>query len=241
MKRFFNPTIILLMVILGASSILDGGFADPVARLLDTIYMLPAIIIGLSFHEFGHAVAAYKLGDSTPKLEGRVTVNPLAHIDMMGFFCLLLVGFGWGKPVMINPYNFKNPRRDELIVSLAGVTVNLIIAVLAAFIYVYLYMKQNLFFNENGWGDSIGMILQNLIVINLVLMVFNLLPIPPLDGFGVVTQVLNLKETELYYKIYNNGFPILMVMMIFNITGKILSPIVNFLYSGIMGLAIGIV
>ena len=97
--------------------------------ILTKILMLPGIIIGLSFHEFAHAWVSDKLGDPTPRRQGRVTINPLAHIDWIGFLALLLVGFGWGKPVQIDPGYYKNRRRDEFLVSIAGVTMNLILAV----------------------------------------------------------------------------------------------------------------
>lgn len=213
-----------------AQEFLNGRFDDPGAWFYDTLLMLPAIIIGLSFHEFGHAVTAYMLGDNTPKLQGRVTVNPRAHVDVFGFICLLFAGFGWGVPVMIDPRNFKHPRRDELIVSAAGVVMNLLLAILTAFIIKFAgtaIMGLSL-------GTAIFQILINIIAINLVLMVFNLIPVPPLDGFGIITEIFNLKRTEFYYKIYDKGLLILMILIVFNITGKIISPIVNFLYALIM-------
>ena len=117
-------TFIIIIVLLAGSS-LRSGMADPKQWLMEKLLLLPGIIIGLSLHEFGHAVVAYKLGDNTPKLQGRVTINPMAHIDWMGLAALFFCGFGWGQPVQINPYNFKHRRRDELFVSLAGVVMNL--------------------------------------------------------------------------------------------------------------------
>jgi Zn-dependent protease len=103
---------------------------------LQLLYILPAILIGMTVHEWAHAYAAYKLGDPTAKNLGRMTLNPIAHFDIFGFLCLLLVGFGWAKPVPINSRNFKHFRRDDIIVSLAGITMNLIVAFLFSFIYV---------------------------------------------------------------------------------------------------------
>ena len=94
-----------------------------------------SLILVVSIHEFAHAFVADRLGDSTPKLQGRLTLNPLAHLDLFGTILLLLVGFGWGKPVMFDPYNLKNPRRDAALISLAGPTSNLLFAILAAIIY----------------------------------------------------------------------------------------------------------
>ena len=236
MRRTGNSTFLLLILLMVGLNFVNGGFSNPVEWFMDKLLVLPAIIIGLSFHEFGHAVAAYKLGDPTPKYQGRVTLNPMSHVDPFGFLCLLVAGFGWGVPVQINPNNFKNPRRDELIVSAAGVTINLILAVLSAGILRLFYEFAIEFIAISYMGGVVQEILMNLIVINLVLMIFNLIPIPPLDGFGIVTQVFNLKYTELYYKIYNNGFLILMLLIIFDVTDKILTPLVSFFYSGIIGM-----
>ena len=214
----------------------NGGFSNPIEWLMDKMLALPAIIIGLSFHEFGHAFAAYKLGDPTPKYQGRVTLNPMAHVDPFGFICLMLAGFGWGVPVQINPNNFKKPRRDELIVGSAGVIINLLIAIASAGVLRLFYEFATEFIALTYMGGVVQDILINMIIINLVLMVFNLIPIPPLDGFGIVTQIFNLKYTELYYKIYNNGFLILMLLIVFNVTDKILTPLVSMFYSGIIGM-----
>ena len=100
-----------------------------ISTIITKLLTLPGIILGLSFHEFAHAWMSNKLGDPTPKRQGRLTINPLAHIDWIGFLCLLLVGFGWGKPVEIDPRYYKHRRRDEFLVAIAGVTMNLILAI----------------------------------------------------------------------------------------------------------------
>ncbi|QAT42455.1 site-2 protease family protein [Aminipila luticellarii] len=236
MKRFFNPTILVLILIMVVLSFTSGRFSNPLDWLMRMALSLPAIVIGLSFHEFGHAIAAYKLGDMTPKYQGRVTLNPMAHMDPFGFLCLLIAGFGWGVPVQIDPRNFKNPRRDELIVSVAGVAMNLLIAIAAAGILKLFYQFAASFIAMSYMGGIVQQILINIILINLVLMIFNLLPIPPLDGFGIITELFNLRNTEFYYKIYDKGFLILMVLIIFNITDLVLTPLVSLCYSGILGL-----
>ena len=236
MKRSVNSTFLFLIFLMVGINFVNGGFSNPLEWFMDKMLALPAIIIGLSFHEFGHAAAAYKLGDNTPKYQGRVTLNPMAHVDPFGFICLMLAGFGWGNPVQINPNNFKKPRRDELIVASAGVTINLIIAIASAGILRLLYEFATEFIAFSYMGGVVQEILINMVVINLVLMVFNLIPIPPLDGFGIITQVFNLKYTELYYKLYQNGFLILMLLIIFNVTDKILTPLVSLFYSGIIGM-----
>ena len=129
-RNNIDITFIILVLLLAGNSIRSGAFSDPREWILDKILLLPAIVIGLSMHEFAHAAVAYKLGDNTPKLQGRVTINPMAHIDWVGLVALFFCGFGWGQPVQINPYNFKNRRRDELLVAVAGVAMNLVIAAL---------------------------------------------------------------------------------------------------------------
>ena len=198
---------------------------------MQELMMLPAIIIGLSFHEYAHAKVAYKLGDPTPKMQGRVSINPMAHIDWIGFAALIFVGFGWGRPVEINPSNFRNRRTGELMVALAGVVMNLIIAVIFAVVAKIVLMAAGYSFISAGFGNILWTMIQNVIWINLVLMIFNLIPCPPLDGFSVVTELFNIKHTELYWKIYQYGNWILIALIVFHITDMILDPCLNFLYS----------
>ncbi|MDD2215269.1 MAG: site-2 protease family protein [Eubacteriales bacterium] len=230
MKRFLgNPTAILLILIMVYQSLSSGRYNSPMDWFMSTIIILPGIIVGISFHEFAHAKVAELCGDPTPKLQGRVTVNPMAHIDPIGFIALLFIGFGWGRPVIINPGNFKKPRFNELLVALAGVTMNLILAFLFMGLLRLLYEFQPGFmFSERG--IILGDVLIHVVLINIVLMVFNLLPIPPLDGFNIVTQIFNLRNTNLYYQIYNKGFLILMVLILFNLTDRVLTPSVFFVY-----------
>ena len=112
------------------SAIFSG---EGISAILESIlYTLPAVLIALTFHEFAHAYVAYKNGDPTARNLGRMTLNPLAHLDVWGFVCMLLVGFGWAKPVPVNPNNYRNYKKGELTVSLAGVTMNLIIGIIGA-------------------------------------------------------------------------------------------------------------
>jgi Zn-dependent protease len=139
-----------------------------------------AIVIAITLHEYAHAIVAYKLGDPTPKLQGRLTINPRKHFDPIGAMMIVYaslagIGFGWGKPVMINPYNFKNPQKDELIVAMAGPAMNFCIAAIAAFFIHYVNVP---------W-QGINEFLMLLIQLNIGLMLFNLIPIPPLDGSKV--------------------------------------------------------
>jgi Zn-dependent protease len=188
--------------------------------------MLPGIIIGLSFHEFAHAWVSDRLGDPTPRRDGRVTINPLAHIDWLGFAALLLVGFGWGKPVMIDPRYYKNRRRDEFLVAIAGVTMNLIIAVVLS-IPVRMMMKHYGAGVPSDLMYNIFQILYYAVFINVVLMIFNLLPVPPLDGWNICTQLFKLDQYDWWYKVYRYGTYILLALIIFNVTDLVLTPLVN--------------
>ncbi len=231
MRRNFDITFVILIVILALSAFRHGDFADPMDWLMSELMMLPGIIIGLAFHEFAHAKVAYKLGDPTPKMQGRVTINPLAHIDPVGLAALLFVGFGWGVPVQINPSNFRHRRRDELMVALAGVTMNLIIAIVFAIIAKGLYMTAGAVFLSSGVGSILWFMIMYVIQINLVLMIFNLIPCPPLDGFSIISEIFNIKHTEFYWTLYRYGNWILIALIIFGITGMIISPCVQFFMS----------
>ncbi|HWQ59315.1 MAG TPA: site-2 protease family protein [Clostridia bacterium] len=145
--------------------------------IVEALYRIPGILIGLSFHEWAHAYAAYKRGDPTARNLGRMTVNPIAHLDPIGIVMLLIVGFGWARPVPVNPRNFKNPRKDDIIVSLAGVTTNIIIA----FVFMGLLYALSLFTqNEVAYY-----LILYVVYINVGLFIFNLIPVPPLDGYHV--------------------------------------------------------
>ncbi len=228
MRRRIDPVFFIFLILMLYNSFRQGAFSSPMDWLMGTIMMIPGIIIGLAFHEFAHAWVAYKLGDPTPKFQGRVTINPAAHVDPIGLIALLFAGFGWGVPVEINPSNFKNRRRDELLVSLAGVTMNLIVAVVFAIIIKILITISGTGLWSSGLGNALWTVLFYVIQINLVLMIFNLIPVPPLDGFSIITELFNFRHTEAYYTIYNNGSFILMLLILFGVTRVILTPCVNF-------------
>lgn len=225
MRRFFSKEMIFLVVLLFGMNIVRGGF-----DLMGMLVSLPGIIIGLSFHEFAHGAVSYALGDPTPKMQGRLTISPLAHIDPIGFLALMFAGFGWGVPVQVDPRYYKHRRRDEFLVSIAGVTMNLILAVLFSLLIRVLFMANFAWLSGEVGTILIEMLIQ-VVVINLVLMVFNLIPVPPLDGFGLVTEVFNLRKYDWYWKVYDYGFPILMLLIIFDVTDLILSPAVNGMFN----------
>ncbi len=233
-----NPMVpvILIFVLMAVNSLMRGNYANPMDWVIEKLMILPGILIGLSFHEFGHAYVSTKLGDPTPKLQGRVTINPMAHIDPVGMVCLLLCGFGWGIPVQINPSYYKNKRRDEILVGFAGVAMNLILAI------VFSLLVRVAVIVYQSTGSEIASvfydILLNVVMINVVLMVFNLLPVPPLDGFGIVTNLFNLQKYSWYEKYYQYGYFILIFMVLIGWVSTILTPVMTLimkLLSPLMG------
>lgn len=194
--------------------------------ILDKLLILPGILLAISIHEFSHGYAAVKLGDNTPLLDGRITLNPLKHIDPLGFLCLLLIGFGWAKPVRIDSRNFKNPRRDDIIVSLAGSASNF----LTAFVFAGLMKLVSMYMNDSQLTQTVWVVFSGTVFINLVLMVFNLLPIPPLDGHHILGAIGGAPVWKFYYEHYDHLRFVMLLLIAFNVVGKIIGPPVSFLY-----------
>src|SRR3989339_1934529 len=188
---------------------------------LSFLIFIIIILISLTIHEFSHAKAADILGDPTPRMAGRLTLNPLAHVDPLGFLALLLVRIGWAKPVPINPYNFKNPQRGMMLTGLAGPFSNFILAWLLAAVFKTVPIHDALWIQ----------IMQSAIWINLALAIFNLLPIPPLDGSRIFTQYF---PVEWQINLERYGFFILIGVIIFPPTQEILFLIINSIYGLLM-------
>jgi Zn-dependent protease len=188
------------------------------------LWSLPAIVIGLTVHEYAHAWAAFRLGDSTAKDGGRLSLNPLRHIDPLGFVFLLAAGFGWAKPVRFSRENLGSPRRDEALVAVAGPLSNLGVALLASVLLRILVANVPALLST-GSGGATMRILLNLVYINYGLFIFNLIPIPPLDGSHLLFGALSLKpETE--GRIYRYGsLALLAVILIDSRTKLDLLPI----------------
>ena len=202
---------------------------------LSLLYTLPAIIIGLTVHEWAHAFAADKLGDPTAKNLGRMTLNPFAHIDLFGFLCLLVVGFGWAKHVPVNPRNFKNYRRDDIIVSLAGIAMNLVVAFFATILFYFGVYRWNL-----GSNEAFYTIFLSIVTINLSLAVFNLLPIYPLDGSHVFESLFMRYIPRFFMFLRQYGQYILIALLVSGLVSTVLGTVVGWLFEGFSSVAIAI-
>ena len=248
-KNFFrnNGFMVALVIIIIANLLLSGrSITNPLTDfkewLIELLLIVPGIIIGITVHEFAHAFVAYKLGDSTPKVQGRVTLNPIKHIDPIGLIALLFIRFGWGKPVQVNPYAFKHPRRDNFFVDIAGVVTNFLVAIIFSGVLYVISIQAGAIINSGlsvVTFNYIYTIIYFVVWFNLVLMIFNLLPVPPLDGFGIVTEIFNLRGTAIYNTVYNMGFPILIVLIIFNVPSRVIGPIVQTLFDFVTGIFFG--
>ena len=192
-----------------------------------------AFLISAGFHEFAHAWTAYRLGDPTAANEGRMTINPLVHIDPVGLVFLIFMalsgfGIGWAKPVPVNPYNFRNPRQGNMLVALSGPVMNII---LAAFFVMLFKIAPGIFTAQNPLSDLLKVFLQ----INILLAAFNLLPIYPLDGSHIVEGILPESAAEGWTRTYPYGFWILIFLLVTRMLYFILLPIMRFI-SFVIGL-----
>ncbi|MEN1759338.1 site-2 protease family protein [Anoxynatronum sibiricum] len=200
------------------------------------VMILPGILLGLTIHEFSHGYMAYRLGDPTAKNNGRLTLNPIAHIDPFGFLMLLFAGFGWAKPVPVNPYYFTGDRRrGTLLVSLAGPVSNIVTATLLT---VILGMVIRI---TGGPGFLVQQLFFSAISINLVLAVFNLFPIPPLDGSKILISLFPSRFEHTFYELERYTYIILILLLFLGVIRRILFPIVNVLFNGLMMLLMMIV
>ena len=211
---------------------------------ISILLTLPAVIIAITFHEFAHAFAADKLGDTTPRNQGRLTLNPLSHLDPVGFVLLMFAHVGWGKPVQINPNNFtsnKSRSTCEAIVSFAGPLMNFVLAIILTFIGTLLANLAPITFTASFAGEIIIMLIYITITVNIGLGVFNLIPLPPLDGEKIFRHILPYRAKEWLDRNSQTLHLIFMVLWITGMLGNVVSPIIGVVESGIFWIVTKIV
>lgn len=184
---------------------------------LDIIIYAIAFIIAVVFHEYAHGYAAYKLGDNTAKDMGRLTLNPIKHIDPIGLISMVIFRVGWAKGVPVNSFYFKNRKRDMLIVSSAGIITNIGIAIIAAMLFKFLPI----------WNEILFTFLVYLVLANIMLAIFNLLPFPPLDGSKIVASILPERMERFMYRNERYFYIILMGLIFTGSISKIINPILD--------------
>lgn len=221
--------ILLIMVI---SNIMTGG-----VNLLSLVLSLPGVLIAITFHEFAHAFAAVKLGDETPKMQGRLSLNPLAHMDPIGIIMLIFAHIGWGKPVQINPRNFKgkiSASAAEAIVSVAGPLMNFILALVFSLIFAALTKF------VPALNGIVAIIILDIIIINIGLGVFNLIPLPPLDGSKILAHFLPINARRWFVEHENIFYIAFIIIWLTPIASRIISPIINTILGFLLNISFAI-
>jgi len=211
--------------------------------IIEGIISLFVVLFAITVHEASHGWAALKMGDPTAFHMGRISLNPIHHIDPIGTILLPLIliimgapPFGWAKPVPVNPLNLRNPRRDNLLISAAGPLSNFIVAFIAFLIIkIFIALDPSLLYGRIGSFSNllspIITILYYTVLINVILAIFNLIPIPPLDGSGVLMGLISEEAAEKYEQIRPYGFLILLVLIMTGIIGRILGFVLRVVYS----------
>ncbi|MDD4508923.1 MAG: site-2 protease family protein [Eubacteriaceae bacterium] len=184
----------------------------------DMLLAVPGILIAISFHEMAHGYAADAMGDPTPKLAGRLTLNPLKHIDIIGLISMILLHFGWAKPVPISASNFKNRKKGIIVVSLSGCLTNLLLGFIGMAAYFAVIPLNN---------TVLSTILQYVYYYNVLFAIFNIIPIPPLDGSRILAEFLPYQAKMKYESFSRYGFVVLLLLMFTGIFSKIMVPLIN--------------
>ena len=234
---FDRRAIYILMAIMLIWGIMN--FATDTNSLLGLLFTIPGVLIAITFHEFAHAWAADKLGDDTPRMEGRLTLNPMSHLDPVGSIMLLFAGFGWGKPVNVNPRNYNRDismEKADALVSIAGPIMNFILAIILTLIYCAIYKFGGLALLSSNVMAIIMTMIMYAIAINVGLGVFNLIPLPPLDGSKVIKPILPYNAKVWFENNERTFYYIFVGLWIFGLLGDIVSPIIDIVYVGILNL-----
>ena len=189
--------------------------------------VIPSLVC-ITLHELSHGLVAYALGDDTAKRAGRLSLNPIRHLDWMGLLMMVVAHVGWAKPVPVNMMNFRDPKRGMAVTALAGPASNVLITCLFFFLYGLVLRPLLLL---GAAGEYLLQMLQLTATISIGLAVFNLLPVPPLDGFNVATEIFHLENTQFHHFVYRNSMVILMVLIILDVPHMLLTPPTYFLSS----------
>lgn len=212
-------------------------------KLLSLLLSVPGILVAITFHEYAHAYAADKLGDDTPRNQGRLTLNPLGHLDPIGSIMLLFAGFGWGKPVQVNPRNYDrrfSMDKADAIVSIAGPLMNFFLAIVLTIIYCLIYKFSSVSFISSQLGTIIVLMINIAISINIGLGVFNLIPLPPLDGSKVIKAFLPYNSRQWFENNEKIFEMIFVALWIVGILSTIISPLISAITNGILKLGFSI-
>lgn len=223
-------TLYIILIILAISTIFTGQFS-----LIELLLTLPGVLIAITFHEFAHAYAADKLGDDTPRMQGRLNLNPMSHMDPFGIFMLIFAHIGWGKPVEINPRNFDKKvsmSAGEAIVAFAGPLMNFILAIIFTILFYAITTFASTFIFTTVGKVIISMV-NYTIVVNIGLAVFNLIPIPPLDGSKILRNFLPYNARDWLDKNNHIFYIIFLIIWITDLASYIINPIINVIISGL--------
>ena len=237
--NFDRRTLYMIIGILVVMSLMSYG-AEGIAGL---ILSIPAVLLALTVHEFGHAFAAYKLGDDTPVRQGRLSLNPLDHVDPLGIAMLLFAHIGWGKPVQVDPRNYNRNIRVEkadAIVSFARPLMNFITALIFALIYCAIFNFTGVAFLSNNIGIIIMEIIWSIITLNIGLGVFNMIPLPPLDGSKIFMPILPRNAKIWFIQHEQTFYFIFLAIWITGIAGRLISPIIGQITNWIIELAMAV-
>ncbi len=237
--NFDKKTLYIIIGILVLLSLASYGTEG----IFDLILSVPAVLLAITVHEFGHAFAAYKLGDDTPLRQGRLSLNPFDHVDPLGLAMLLFAHIGWGKPVQIDPRNYNrniSVEKADAIVSFAGPLMNFITAIVFALIYCAIMKFAGAVFVMSKIGIIIVSIIIYIITMNIGLGVFNLIPLPPLDGSKIFLPILPHNAKSWFIEHEQTFYFIFLIIWITGIAGRLISPIIGWMTNQILGLAMTI-
>ena len=234
--NFDRKTLYIIIGILVLLSLASYG----IDGIFDLILSVPAVLVAITVHEFGHAVAAYKLGDDTAYRQGRISLNPLDHVDPLGLAMLLFAHIGWGKPVQVDPRNYNrniSVEKADAIVSFAGPLMNFITAIIFALIYCAIIKFAGVAFIFSNVGSIIISIVVYVITMNIGLGVFNLIPLPPLDGSKIFLPILPYNAKTWFIEHEQIFYFVFLIIWITGIAGQLISPIIGQMTQWILGLA----